>query len=372
MSLKLQTFMQIVEAIAPKRLAEDWDNVGLLVGNPSKDISRVLIALDIDENVVEEAVAKNCQVILTHHPLIFKPLKAIREDLPTGRLIAELIRHDIAVYAAHTNLDSANGGVNDVIASLLDLQKVELLGMEKEDQLMKIVVFIPVDHLEAVRSAMATAGAGHIGNYSHCFFTSSGEGSFKPLEGSNPYIGKQGILEKVGEYRLETIVPATLLKKVVSAMLKAHPYEEVAYDIYNLANEGQKSGIGRIGTLKKTISLENLAQTVKEVFGLTNVKVVGDPQALITKVAVVGGAGASYISLASFRGAQCLVTGDVKYHEAQDALQRGLTIIDAGHYETEYPVLSYLAAKITKSIYEMDKQAEVIVSSSQNTPFVYM
>lgn len=372
MSVKLQTLMQIIETIAPKSLAEEWDNVGLIIGSPSKEINRILITLDIDNNVVAEAINTSCDLIITHHPTIFKPLKAIREDLPSGKIITDLIRHDISVYAAHTNLDAATGGVNDVLAALLSLEDIKPLSADKEEHLNKLVVYVPNTHLAVVRSAMGTAGAGSIGKYAQCFFAAPGQGTFLPLGGATPFVGSVGKVEEVQEWRLETIVTQKLLKKVISAMIKAHPYEEVAYDVIVLANEGEKKGIGRIGRLPSKMTLLALAEKVKLVLDIQNLKIAGEGHAEVSKVAVVGGSGSSYINLAAFKGAQCLITGDVKYHEAQDALQRNICIIDAGHFETERPVLTSFSAKISKALEDIGAGVEIVVSASQSTPFTYM
>lgn len=346
MAATVGNVIDIMEKISPPGLAEDWDNIGLQLGVPQAQVKRVLVTLDVDEGVVEEAREKGVQLIISHHPLIFRPIKNLRSDLPLGKVIAKLIKSNIAVYAAHTNLDSAKGGVNDILAGLLQLDHLEILAPSSEEKFFKLVVFVPKDHLEQVRDAVCRAGAGWIGNYSHCTFASPGNGTFLPLEGTNPFIGSQGELEIVSEYRLETIVPGFLLKKAVTAVLESHPYEEVAYDVFPLEITGKKLGLGRIGNLNSPITLQQLVGKVKHVLGVDVIKAVGDMERSITRIAVCGGAGASLIERASSQGAQCLVTGDLKYHEARDAQALGIAVIDAGHYATENFIVGYVAGKL--------------------------
>lgn len=340
MSVKCQAIIEALEQWAPRSLAEDWDNVGLMLGSPAQDIERVMVALDVMPEVVEQAIAAKVDLLVVHHPVIFKPLKHLRSDQPHTALLVRLIQAGIAVYAAHTNLDCAPGGVNDVLAEQLGLQEVKLLAASGSEALYKIVVFVPHDQAAAVHTAMAEAGAGHIGQYSHCSFQTKGEGTFLPLDGAEPYIGRVGTLERVEEVRLETIVPQSGYRRVLRAMLAVHPYEEVAYDIYKLENEGQSWGLGRIGRLPAPLSFAAFCQDVKTRLGCEAVMGTGAPETQIRKVAVCGGSGASLLHKAAFAGADVLVTGDVKYHEAQAALLAGVAIVDASHFATEVPVLA--------------------------------
>ncbi|WP_371369663.1 GTP cyclohydrolase 1 type 2 [Sporomusa rhizae] len=369
MPIKCRALMAELEKLAPKHLAEEWDNVGLLVGNPEQLIHKAIVALDVDGDVVDEALTVGADMIVAHHPLIFKGIKNIRADLPLGSLLTKLIKNGIAVYAAHTNLDSAPGGVNDILAQKLKLTDIKALTSVHQDKLCKLVVFVPVSHVEKVRMTMSEAGAGHTGNYSHCSFATEGIGSFLPLAGTNPYIGKTGSLEFVPEYRLETIVPMHLKTQVINAMIAAHPYEEVAYDEYLLLNSGASYGLGRIGGLAEPVSLEMFIGQVKAALNITAVKAAGSVTTKITKVAVCGGSGADLIKNAVNAGADVLITGDVKYHEAQQAVAEGLAIIDAGHFATEQPVVecvaSYLANFISKNGYSI----EIIASASNRDIF---
>lgn len=347
MPVKCRDIIAVLEDFAPPWLAEKWDNPGLLVGNPAQEVSNVLIALDVTPSVVDEAVSMGAELIVAHHPLIFQPLSVLRTDDSLGCLLAQLIRHDIAVFAAHTNLDAVAGGVSDVLAARLDLRDVTVLSPVGE-RLVKIVVFVPEGYVEQVRAAMTEAGAGHIGRYSHCTFGAMGTGTFKPLAGTNPFIGREGELTYTAECRLETIVPEQLLPRVVTAMRRVHPYEEVAYDLYPLLNRVENTGLGRLGRLPSPVSLADFARQVARTLAVPAVKVAGDKPS-ISLVAVCGGSGGDLVARAAAVGADVLVTGDVKYHAAQEAIARGLAVIDAGHFATEQPVLialqSLLAAR---------------------------
>jgi dinuclear metal center YbgI/SA1388 family protein len=340
MSVKCQVIMDAMDKLAPRHLAEEWDNVGLLLGSPAQAINKVRIALDVTESVVTRAIADQVDMLIAHHPVIFKGLQQIRTDLPQGRLVAALLKADIAVYASHTNLDIADKGVNDVLARCFGLEAVEPLTVSSTESLCKLVVFVPHSHADEVRKAIAGAGAGNIGNYSHSSFQTTGTGTFLPLAGANPYIGQQGRLECVEEVRLETILPERILRRVIKAMLKVHPYEEAAYDIFPVKNHGKVYGLGRIGKLTSPLTLEKFAHMVKARLGAAGLRLVGAPDKVVSKVAVCGGSGANLLHKAAFAGADVLVTGDVKYHEAQDALAAGLALIDAGHFSTEVPVLA--------------------------------
>ncbi|MGI6712367.1 MAG: Nif3-like dinuclear metal center hexameric protein [Bacillota bacterium] len=372
MPVTVDKVINIMETIAPRHLAEDWDNIGLQIGHPGEKAENILITLDINEAVVNEAISQGIDLIISHHPLIFEPLKTLRFDTPLGKICAELISNNIAVYAAHTNLDRASGGINDVLAHILGLQNTEVLIPGKEEKLFKVVVFVPEGFLEKVRNALSEAGAGWIGNYSHCTFSVAGKGTFKPLEGTNPFIGTRGKLESVDEYRLETIVPRQKLKQVISAMIKSHPYEEVSYDVYPLEIEKGNWGIGRIGRLKSGIMLGWLAEHVKKMLHTDTVKVVGDPGLMISQIAVCGGAGTFLIDKAKIKGAQCLITGDLKYHEGQHARELGLAVIDAGHYATENLIVPELALRLKKEFEAQNISVAIHESKANVNPWIYL
>lgn len=361
----------IVEELAPLELAEPWDNPGWQLGNPQAPVERVLLCLDVGREVVEEAGQKAAQLILTHHPLFFKGIKSLRLDSPPGALVAELLRLGIGVYTAHTNLDRARLGVSDALVRVLGLQETEVLA-PAEERYYKLVVFVPVGHVEAVREALGNAGAGWIGNYSHCTFGVEGTGTFLPLEGTSPYIGRQGVLERVREVRLETVVPSALVEKAVRAMLEAHPYEEVAYDLYPLANRFKPSlGLGRVGTLPEAVPLQSFAGRVREALGLEAVRWAGEGSRAVRRVAVCGGAGGELWREALAARADVLVTGDVSYHTARDMLAAGLAFVDAGHYGSERVVLPLLKEVLARALEERGLAVELLLSESEKEPFLY-
>ncbi|NEU32382.1 Nif3-like dinuclear metal center hexameric protein [bacterium LRH843] len=366
-----QTIIQHFEAWAPKSYAVDGDKNGLMIGTLNKPIQKIMIALDVLEEVIDEAIAEEVDLIIAHHPLIFRPLKKVDLGTAQGRIVSKAIKHDIAIYAAHTNLDIAVGGVNDMMAEALGLKELAVLAPTGSVALKKVIVFVPDSHAEQVRDAMSRAGAGHIGNYSHCTFNSSGTGTFKPEEGTDPFIGKEGKLEFVEEVKIETIIPSHLQHKVIAALIKSHPYEEPAYDIYPLDNQGEVLGLGRIGKLEHDMTLAEFAEHVKTAFDVKGARVVGDLNSTVKKVAVLGGDGNKYMNAALYNGADVIVTGDVYYHVAHDAMMDGLNIVDPGHNVEKIMkegVKNYIEAFIKDKGYTI-----MVITSKVNTdPFVFV
>ena len=299
MSVKCQNIIDILEQLAPKYLAEEWDNVGLQVGDPRSSIKKVLITLDLTGDVVHEAIEQRVDMIITHHPLIFKPLRNIRWDLDIGSLIKKIIEHGIHVYSVHTNLDKAESGLNDMLAERLSLEDTQVLSPSNEERLYKFVVFVPQGYESNIRDALASQGAGWIGDYSHCTFSTQGIGTFKPLEGTKPFLGEMGKLEYVDELRVETIISSKNLSKTIKAVLRAHPYEEVAYDIYPLENHGQEFGLGRIGMLDQPLAHYEFLNKIKRDLNIQHLRIAGEPKNLIKKVAICAGSGAEFIHKAA-------------------------------------------------------------------------
>lgn len=361
-----------LEELAPPEWAEQWDNVGLQVGDPSSPIKRILIALELTGAVIEEAVQVGADLVVVHHPPIFRPLKAIRFDTPGGKRLQRLIKEGISLYTAHTNLDQAKGMTNDTLAASAGLTEYRVLQKVGEEPYLKLVVFVPHGHEEAVLDALAREGAGHIGNYSHCTFQTGGTGTFLPLEGSNPYLGRQGELERATEVRLETILPESRVRQAVRAMIAAHPYEEVAYDLYPLANPGRVRGHGRLGRLAEPITLSDLVEQLKSRLKTPNVRVAGEPNRLITTVAVGAGSGGSLVGQAARQGADLLITGDVGYHDAQDALDLGLAVVDVGHYNSEAIVVAPLAAYLRERLQSDGLGVEVVEAQAGRDPFRFL
>lgn len=351
--MKASDIVQLMEQWAPPYLIDEWDNTGFQLGDMEKEVNKIIVALDLDRQVLKEALEEKAEMIITHHPLIFKPLKAIRKQNYKESLIMDLIREDIVVYNAHTNLDLAVDGVNDELAKLLNLKNVQPLKVNYVEPLYKFVVFVPKSHASTIREVLGNEGAGFIGNYSHCTYNVEGIGTFMPLEGTSPYIGELNKLEEVEEIRIETIVEKKALKRVVAKVLEHHPYEEVAYDIYPLENKGKSFGYGRVGEIARTKLAEYL-DLVKRQLNLDKLIVYGNLDKEISKVAVCGGSGATFIHDAYLKGADVYITGDVKYHDSQYANELGLTIVDAGHFDTEKVILpvikKYIEEKTQKAV----------------------
>ncbi|EDL64458.1 Nif3-like dinuclear metal center hexameric protein [Bacillus sp. SG-1] len=363
--------ISLFETLAPKELAEDGDKIGLQIGRLNQKVDKVMVSLDVLEEVVDEAVEKGVKLIIAHHPPLFRSLKAIKTDTVQGRMIEKLIKNDISVYAAHTNLDVAKGGVNDLLAEALELKDTKLLLPTYKEKLKKLSVFVPKEDAVKVRKALGDAGAGHIGNYSHCSFSSEGTGRFLPGEGTDPHIGQQGKLEEVQEVKIESIYPTKLEKKVLSALFKSHPYEEVAYDIMLLENEGETLGLGRVGTLAAPMSLKEFAAYAKEKLQVENVRVTGNLKDSVQKVAVLGGDGNKFIHNAKFSGADVFVTGDLYYHTAHDAMMLGLNVLDAGHH-IEKVMKEGVARWMTEKSREKGMNVEYLVSEVNTDPFTFL
>lgn len=335
-----------LDAIAPFSLAEEWDNVGLQVGSLDQVVEGLVVCLDPSDQAIRRAVETRHSLMVSHHPLIFDPLGSLITDTFPGSRLATLCRHNVSLIAAHTNLDKAAGGVNDCLAERLGIQ--ETVALVPAGRSYKLVVYVPEAAAGMVLAAIGDAGSGVIGRYSHCSFESKGIGRFTPQTGARPAIGKVGVGEAVKETRIETIVAEHLLGAVVRAVLRAHPYEEVAYDVYPLRRLDQHIGLGRIGSLPEPLTLARLRESVSGSLGAA-CRLAGEPGRLVSKVAVCGGSGASLIEQAAKQGADVLVTGDIKYHAAQSALELGLAIIDAGHAGTENPVVDHLYAKLRQA-----------------------
>ncbi|MEF2964709.1 Nif3-like dinuclear metal center hexameric protein [Paenibacillus sp. M1] len=371
MFAKGQTVIQYMEQLAPKHVAMEDDRIGLQLGSLQKEITGVLTALDVNEAIVDEAIRLGANLIIAHHAIIYRPLRNLQVDTPMGKVYEKLIKNDIAVYVAHTNLDVTEGGMNDWMAEALGIEASASVEDIHTDHLFKLVVFVPKDHHQQVLDAVLNAGAGAIGNYSHCSFNIEGYGTFVPGEGTDPYIGKQGRMEKAEEIRIETIVPQSIRSKVIQAMLKSHPYEEVAYDLYPMDLKGRTFGLGRVGKLSEPVTLRQFVERVKEKLEVPNVRVVGDLDRTLKKAAVIGGSGGRYWSTAMFRGADVLVTGDIDYHTAQDALMAGLTLIDPGH-NAEKIMKARVASWLEEKLSENKYTTKVYASKVDTEPFVFL
>ncbi len=331
--MKIAEIIHSLEQLAPPSLQEDYDNAGLITGNSSWDCTGILCSLDATEEIIEEAKSKNCNLVVAHHPIIFRGLKEITGKNYVEKTIINAIKNDIAIYAIHTNLDNVIEGVNNKIADKLNLINRNIL-FPRQNLLMKLYTFVPVEQTEKVRSALFNAGAGNIGNYSEASFNAEGTGTFKANENANPFVGEQGKRHEENEIKIEVIFPSYLKQKIVNALIASHPYEEVAYDIIALSNEFNKTGSGLIGEMELEISEEKFLLFLKDVFNLKVIKHTKLLDKPIKKIAVCGGAGSFLINTALAENAEVYITSDIKYHEFFDANER-ILIADIGHWESE-------------------------------------
>lgn len=330
------TAKQIIESMerwAPPHYAESWDNVGLMVGSKQREVSKIITSLDITPEVVDYAISEQAQMIISHHPFIFKGIKSLNLDSPQGHVIEKLIKNDIVVYSAHTNLDIAEGGLNDMLASRLGLVNVKGFVPTGADTLYKITTFVPVDAADAVRDAMAKAGAGRIGNYEACSFSFTGEGRFRGNDESHPVVGEAGSLTVLPEVAINVIVDSNHKQAVIEAMKAAHPYEEVAYEVFAMHEPNMGRTLGRVGELPESMDFESFREHIQESLPHANVRFGGIKKETVKIVALCSGGGAEFIKNAI--KADAYVTGDLKYHDAQLAKELGVLVVDAGHFGTE-------------------------------------
>jgi dinuclear metal center YbgI/SA1388 family protein len=345
--MKVKDVIARLEEMAPKSLQESYDNAGLLTGDLNMDVTGVLVSLDCIELVVEEAIATSCNVIVAHHPIIFKGLKSLTGKNYVERTIIKAIKNDIALYAIHTNLDNIRKGVNQKIADRLGLQNCRILA-PKSGVLRKLVVFCPESSADLVRNALFEAGAGAIGKYDQCSFNLSGSGTFRASEGAVPFVGKVGEMHREPEVRIEVIFPEYLQNKVLERMRAVHPYEEVAYDLYALMNENQEVGSGLVGNLTQPMAPLDFLKMVKQQMKTDCIRYTGLTGKLVSKVALCGGSGSFLLNAAINSGADAYVSADFKYHEFFDAEDK-LIIADIGHYESEQFTMELLHDFLTEN-----------------------
>ena len=329
-----------LEEIAPLSLQEGYDNAGLITGDENAHCTGMLISLDATIAVVEEAIQKGCNLIISHHPIVFSGLKKITGKNYVQKAVISAIKNDIALYAIHTNLDNVLNGVNGKIAGLLGLKNLSILS-PKEDQLKKLYTFVPLTHADKVRQSIFDAGGGHIGNYEECSFNGEGFGTFRGDSGTDPFVGKPGELHRENEIKVEVIFPAWIESRIIKNLLAAHPYEEPAYDIIRLDNRFSSTGSGIIGEMKEPLDEKSFLKALKEKFKLNVIRHTGLLNKQVSKVAICGGAGSFLISSALSAGADVFITADIKYHEFFDANDR-MIIADIGHYESEQFTINLL------------------------------
>lgn len=363
--MKLSQITKIFEDRIPLNLQEPWDQCGLSLGNPNSEIKSVLFSYDLTPESIAHAKKNKHNLIVTHHPFQLKGQARIRFDSYTGQMIQECAKHDIAVYCSHTNHDASRDSLNFYYLKKLGIENAKALNAS-EQNLYKLVVFVPEKETSVVMDALFTAGAGKIGAYGECSFRSQGQGTFKGDESTNPTYGKKLIRETVTEEKVETIVPEHLLSKVISAMIKAHPYEEVAYDIYALQNQSFYTGLGAIGTLKKALKKQEFIQELKKLFRLKNLRFVDAGKKSYKTVAICTGSGTSLMNDAIRNKADVFITGDVKYHQATEAQIKGLSLADVGHFHSEID-----SVKVLKSVFAdlFGKNLKLEVYNKLKDPF---
>jgi dinuclear metal center YbgI/SA1388 family protein len=367
--MKVKDIAAVVEKITPLGLAQPWDNVGLLIGDPEQNVKNILLTIDVTQAVVAEAKELGTDLILSYHPVIWDGLKKIRTDGPS-KSVHEIIRAGISVFSIHTALDAVGGGVNDGLAEIVGIQDAKPIGdyvQYAPQEYFKFVVFVPVDAMTQVANAVFAAGAGWIGNYRNCGFHTEGTGTFLPLEGAHPAVGRQGELEQVHEARFETIVPADKVEAVVEAMKKAHPYEVPAFDIYKLFDYASRFGLGRIGPLAEPMRLDRIIEAVRRRTGAKAVGLVGDPKRLVRKAAVCAGTCGEILNLIIAAGADLYLTGELKHHQALAAQEAGLTCICLSHTVSERFILKKLAGQIK----DLAGQVTIKISKKDADPFTW-
>ncbi|MCL6588407.1 MAG: Nif3-like dinuclear metal center hexameric protein [Firmicutes bacterium] len=364
----LQQLLEAIDSLAPWDLADSWDQAGLQVGSRNQTVKRVLVAVDLNQETLNEAIQFQADGLVVHHPLLFKPITQIDYDTPTGRFLQALIQNHLFLVAAHTNVDRALGGLNQELAALFSLKEIEILEPDPPEDC-KIVVFTPEDYVERVRRAMAEAGAGVIGNYRDCSFELQGKGTFTPGAGAQPFIGKPGNLETVSEIRLEIISRQRRLPQVIKALMASHPYEEPAFDIYPLLNK-PGHGLGVAGQLPQKMTLRELCGIVAGKLQAKSIRVLGAPESQVGRLAICSGNGGGLIPSVVKKGAEVYLTGELNYHGFLLAKESGLAVIEAGHWTTEKGFISLL----TRHFQEYFKglpDFEVIPSATTITePFV--
>jgi len=336
-----------LDSFAPPALAADWDNVGLLLGDPACAVRQVMTCLTVTDAVVAEALAEGVGLIVAHHPILFRGAKKLSIDSPDGRLVWPLARAGVAVYSPHTSFDNCVGGINDCLAAMFGLLEVKPLRPQGERRF-KVAIFTPDADLAKVSEAVFAAGAGIIGQYSHCSYRSAGTGTFFGSTDANPTIGKTGRLEEVSEWRLEVVCPAAGLDRVIAAIRQAHSYEEPAFDVYPLHDRPGSAGEGRLGRLPVPIRLSELASTAKKMLNAGGMQIVGDSAALVANVAIACGAAGEFLGDARRAGADVFLTGEMRFHDYLTAQSQRLALLLPGHYASERPAVEMLADRLSQ------------------------
>ena len=370
MSATVADIIKAMETIAPSSLAEDWDNAGLQVGRKNWPVKKVWVSLDPGLDVVSNACQNDADLLITHHPLIFKPLRSIDFGTPTGSIIHMAARCKMAIFSSHTNLDIVAEGLNDVLAESIGLKRLKALGKPVENEKIKLVIYVPEDYEKKILDAIFQTKAGNIGEYSACTFRNRGKGTFRPGSMATPFIGKTGEITGADEIRIETVVQKDDLSDVIEYVRSHHPYETMAYDIYPLLTNENRNGIGRIGEFDEKIELKSLALKIKEKMRLKYVKISGNNELTVKRAAVCTGSGSGMMKYFLSSGAEVYISGDLKYHDARDAQAANLGIIDIGHFASEHLIVDVLAKRLERILSEAGMNIEVKPYSLEDDPFV--
>jgi len=368
----ISDIIEVMELSAPTWLAEEWDNVGLQIGDKNWPVQTIWIALDPTPDVVKDACRNGVDLLITHHPLIFRPLKSINFSKPLGSIIQMASQHQLAIFSAHTNFDNATDGLNDVLARRLGLRNLKVLGHAKKDEMFKLVVYVPVAYEQEVITSFFETKAGQIGSYSCCSFRSKGKGTFKPGSMSKPFSGKIGEISHTDEIRVETVVRKSDLNGVIDHVRKNHPYETMAYDVYPLLTSEDTQGSGRIGKLDNSMNLMSFAKLIKTKLGLDYIKVAGNPDLIIDTVAVCSGSGSSFLNHFVTSGAQVYVSGDLGYHDARTIEAASLGLIDIGHFTSEHLIVDVLALRLDKILSETGIDVKIEAYKLEKEPFMIL
>jgi dinuclear metal center YbgI/SA1388 family protein len=362
--LTVATLVDYLDRFAPRALAADWDNVGLLLGERSAAVERILTCLTVTPESAAEAIEERAHLIVTHHPILFRGVKRLTGDTAEGRMLLSLVRAGVAVYSPHTAFDNTDGGINELLARRLDLTEVMPLRRASASEQMKVVVFVPEADANRVAEAMFAAGAGNIGEYRECSFRLAGVGTFFGSDAANPTVGQKGRREEVNEWRLEAVCPVNRVEAVVAAIRHAHSYEEPAFDLYPLHAPPSGRGDGRIGSLQRGQPLSDLAKTVKTALKSGPLQIIGDPQSPVQRVAIVCGAGGEMMPDALRARADVLLTGEMRFHDYLHARAQGLSLLLPGHYATERCGIEDLAERLRGQF----PQLHVWASSRESDP----
>jgi dinuclear metal center YbgI/SA1388 family protein len=372
MKTTIADIIEVMESFAPSRLAEEWDNVGLQLGDKNWPVQSIWIALDPTPDVIKDACKAGVDLLITHHPLIFRPLKSINFSQPIGSIVQMASQHQMAIFSAHTNLDNAVDGLNDVLARRIGLSNLKVLGQAKNDEVFKLVVYVPLAYEQDVINSLFETKAGEIGTYSCCSFRSKGKGTFKPGPFSKPSVGKIDEISHTDEVRIETVVRKKDLIGVINHVKKNHPYETMAYDVYPLFTSKGTQGTGRIGKLDDRMSLRSFAGSIKSKLGLEYIKVAGNPELNVSTVAVCSGSGSSFMDHFLTSGAQVYVSGDLGYHDARNVEALNLGLIDIGHFASEHLIVDILADQLEKILSETGIDVNIEAYKLEKEPFTVL